>query len=218
MSETWHYVDKYGTSRGPCTMEELIRGYCCDDLFDQTYVWDGVTVKTWTPIHGIPNLHDHLERSKKHYLEKTNSQGNHAFSPRKGNGHGRSSAEPSSIKQRIPVIANSTTTPVANENQAEFPRDSSTNTPTPVRPSLNKHNTFNVHHQSNNTSKGTDSNADPPQQPDYAKTLPNTPVMETIPSENNVLDSTTKSEMLLQHDKSKNQNKNEKKKKKKGKN
>ncbi|ETO35861.1 RNA binding protein, partial [Reticulomyxa filosa] len=163
MSESWHYVDKFGTSRGPCTIEEMISGYCSGDLFDRTYVWNGVTVKTWTPISNLPKLFDRLERARIHYLAKSNPQIYAVLSP---GVHGVSAAAevdivetisvPKEAAQRVPVIEASTTT-TANENQIDFPSAppaSKTNISTPQRPSLNKNNTFNVHHSATTTNKG----------------------------------------------------------------
>ena len=53
MSDNWYIVDTSGDTQGPMNEESLIRLYLNESIHSKTYIWNGLTVKQWTPIINV---------------------------------------------------------------------------------------------------------------------------------------------------------------------
>ena len=65
MSDNWYIVDTSGDTQGPMNEESLIRLYLNESIHSKTYIWNGLTVKQWTPIINVKYIN---EKIKHHYI------------------------------------------------------------------------------------------------------------------------------------------------------
>ncbi|MES1919105.1 motor activity [Bonamia ostreae] len=65
MTIKWHYVTENDETVGPVDENELKSLFAKKTISDKSYVWNGKTVKEWTPISNIPSLLSSVRPSRR---------------------------------------------------------------------------------------------------------------------------------------------------------
>mmetsp|Transcript_4275 Transcript_4275/g.3739 ORF Transcript_4275/g.3739 Transcript_4275/m.3739 type:complete len:420 (-) Transcript_4275:239-1498(-) len=69
ISENWYIVDTSGDTQGPMNEQALIKLYLNETIHSKTYIWNGLTVKQWTPIMNVKYVYDKIKHQYIHYHE-----------------------------------------------------------------------------------------------------------------------------------------------------
>jgi len=72
-NDEWYYVDRYGTSKGPCTVDEITASYLQREVYDQTYIWNGVDIIQWTPLYQVLPVYTYIQNKVKNHDKGDNS-------------------------------------------------------------------------------------------------------------------------------------------------
>jgi len=60
MSVFWYYITLAGSTKGPCSEEDLCKAFADGIVNEDSVVWNGVTVSEWKSIKAVPVLSDKL--------------------------------------------------------------------------------------------------------------------------------------------------------------
>mmetsp|Transcript_39657 Transcript_39657/g.49049 ORF Transcript_39657/g.49049 Transcript_39657/m.49049 type:complete len:262 (-) Transcript_39657:30-815(-) len=62
--DNWYVVDLQGTTQGPMIKSELIDMYLSEKIHKKSYIWNGKSVRTWTPISQVSHVFDDITKAK----------------------------------------------------------------------------------------------------------------------------------------------------------